>query len=77
MMDLIAIECAAKCGATDKVPAFEDRLEKDPAKRIKPVQVHPYVCLSCWRAGWRSKGEEVYLDPNAPKPAKSLLLGVP
>lgn len=58
MSDLIKIECAAGCGATDRVPSFEDRAEKDPAKRIKPVQAHPYICLACWRAGWRSDAPE-------------------
>lgn len=54
-MERIEITCAvAKCGTTDRFPAFEDRFEKDPAKKVKPVQAHPYVCLACWRAGWRA-----------------------
>lgn len=54
MSEKIEIACAAGCGTTDRVPAFTDRFEADPAKRIKPVQAHPYLCLSCWRKGWRS-----------------------
>lgn len=54
MSSMVTIPCAANCGTTDKVPAFDDRSEKDPAKRIKPVQNHPYICLACWLAGWRS-----------------------
>lgn len=59
MSDKIEIACAAGCGATDKVPAFEDRTQKDPAKRTRPVQEHPYICLTCWMAGWRSDEPEV------------------
>lgn len=60
MSALITIKCGAGCGDTDRVPAFEDRAEPDPAKRLKPVQVHAWVCLSCWRKGWRNDGDKVY-----------------
>jgi len=63
MTSLITIHCAAQCGAKDRVPAFDDRSEKNPAKRIKPVQVHPYICLACWRAGWRSDAPKVDGEP--------------
>ena len=48
--------CAARCGAVSREPAFEDKEEKDPAKRIKPVAPYPYICLACWLVGWRSEG---------------------
>lgn len=50
----IRIECAAKCGASDRVPARK-REVNSPPDDIVPVQGHPYICLACWRAGWRSE----------------------
>lgn len=66
-MHFIKMECAGKCGATDKAPAYEDRTERDPEKRIKPVQAHPYICLACWRAGWRCTGWLVFQVKSAEK----------
>ena len=63
MSNKIEIACAAGCGTTDKVPAREDLTEKDPAKRIRPVQEHPYICLACWRLGWRSDAPEANGNP--------------
>ena len=63
----IEISCAAGCGATDRVPAQEDRTEKDPAKRLKPVATYAWVCLGCWRKGWRWDGDRVYQIPEHPQ----------
>lgn len=77
MSTMVILNCVAptNCGQTSTVPAFEDRTEPDPAKRTKPIQIHPYICLGCWRLGWRhdaptKDGERwrVYRDENAPTP---------
>lgn len=52
-MTLVQVRCAAGCGQTDRVPAYEDKREKDPEKVAKPIMGHPFICLACWRAGWR------------------------
>lgn len=52
----IEIECIVGCGETERVPAFEDASEKNPAKRVKQVQPFPKICLNCWLMGWRSEG---------------------
>lgn len=52
----VEIECSVGCGETERVPAFEDKAAKDPAKRIRPVQEFPKICLACWLGGWRSDG---------------------
>lgn len=26
---------------------------------LRPLQPHPYICLSCWLAGWRHEAPEV------------------
>lgn len=79
MSTMITLACAAptNCGTTDKVPAFEDRSEPNQAKRIKPVQVYPFICLTCWRLGWRHDAParagdpwRVYRDENAPTPQR-------
>lgn len=59
-MKTIKMECAGGCGSTDKLPAYEDLTEKDPAKRLKPSQAYAFICLGCWRAGWRCTGWLVY-----------------
>jgi hypothetical protein len=55
---LLEIFCLVGCGASDKVPAREVRGEPGTAPTHVPVQGHPYVCLKCWRQGWRSKAPE-------------------
>ena len=67
MSALMQISCAAGCGETDKVPTFEDRSERDPEKRVKPVAGWPWICLHCWRAGWRYRGDEIYQLPGHPQ----------
>lgn len=42
-------ESRGQCDERITVPAYEDLVTKE----LKPVQVHPYICLGCWRAGWR------------------------
>lgn len=49
---LLQIKCAAACGDTDRVPAIRDKADK----RLKPVAPTPWICLACWRDGWRSDG---------------------
>lgn len=74
---MLTLECATRpqtgCGASATVPATEDKL----TKQLRPVQGHPYVCLQCWRLGWRSdapmkNGEpwRIYRDEKAPQPAE-------
>lgn len=44
----VTLACAAGCGATQSAQTHQGA-----ANRGKPLQVHPYICLDCWRAGWR------------------------
>lgn len=49
----VILSCAAGCGATQSAQTHHT-----PALRGKPLQPHPYICLSCWRAGWRHEGPQ-------------------
>jgi hypothetical protein len=55
----IVIECGARCGAKDRVPAREN----PKTKALEPVAAYPWICLACWRVGWRSDNAFVY-DPS-------------
>jgi hypothetical protein len=51
----ITMKCAADaagsaCGATIGEQAHMDNQKK----QLVTVAKHPYICLACWRAGWRS-----------------------
>ena len=61
----ITLQCASStkgtgCERTDVLPAV--MIEGV----IKPIQVYPYICLACWRAGWRAsaieKGKDITYD---------------
>lgn len=72
---MITLECATKpqtdCGATVSDQAVEDK----QTKQLVGVQKHPYICLRCWRLGWRSDAPRkngdpwrIYRDEKAPQP---------
>ena len=56
-MEKVTLKCACGCGAQMQ---SDTRVENEPggAKVLKPLQVHPYITLDCWLAGWRHDGPQ-------------------
>lgn len=56
---IIAIPCAANektgCNQVDNAPAMMHN------KILVPIHPAPYICLACWRAGWRKETKDSHL----------------